>query len=288
LDLFAFSHLAVLTVEGEKSVALFKGGAAALLDGVHYTFESRDQLIAFLLERFSSGSFSFCLVRRRKHRLPRTFYKQSEAFAHVDRLPRGFYYIFARDLNKNGMKEFQVAGLADFYDFFSKLEPKRRMHYDIARANTPVTLYMDLEFELFAGRNVGKNGRQMLKTLIRLVAQVWAEEKNVAVEDFMPGFAVTDSSTGMEFQQEEEVEEEEAAAVDIGGAIPMEMEPTLPLLKPLQKVSFHVHNQLMWFPSGPTAGGRFHEACRTACRGQSEPFYLAQTQQGGRGAEILC
>lgn len=287
LELFAFSQLAVLTVEGgDKSVALFKAGAAAFYGGACFTFESRDQLIAFLLEHFSTleeeETFSFCTVRRRMHHMPRTFSKQGKAFTHADRLPRGFYYIFARDVNKDGMKEYQVAGLADFYDYYSKLEPERRTHYDMARANTPVTLYMDPEFEVFAGRNVGKNGRKMLEALIRLVAQVWAEEMNVAVEDVMPGFVVTDSSTEMQEEdmeeEEEEVvvmmgeeeEEEEAGADD---AIPMEIDqPSLRV--PKQKVSFHVHNQSMWFPSGPTCVGDFMRRVEKRAAAEKEQLFV--------------
>jgi hypothetical protein len=227
---------AVLTI-GAFSVALFlhDNGSAELFNshaavenqqfGALYHFESRDNLIGFLRERFPVGSvaYSLSIVRNRMHLAPPAFPLQSLAFEQADRLPFGFFYVFAHDIHKSGSKEYLVAGLEDFYNYYSNLEPAKRSHYDMARDGCPVTLYLDLEFETFPENSGCNNGREMLADMLKLVAS----EANVLA----PLFRVTDSST-------REAEEEEDGNVPI----PMSVGDDN-----LRKVSYHVHHQGVWF-----------------------------------------
>jgi hypothetical protein len=294
--LLGAASTAVLTI-GAISMALLKGGTE-LFDShpqsengcaVHIRFDSRDDLMSYLLERFpdSSVQFALCIVRSRFHHAPMHFSSLDLAVRHADRLPRGFFYVFACDINKDGAKEFLVAGLEDFIHFYIGLSPERRTHYDLARTNWPVTLYMDLEFERYE-ENRG-DGRQMLESLNRLVAEQWAEEHGGV--DIMHGFVVTDSSNdgnggdegepcGSEEEddeedEEEEEEEEESASRsldDNDDAPPPDLEEDSEFAPEddLAKVSYHVHNQLMVFPGGATELEQFMKRVQLRASGTKE------------------
>jgi hypothetical protein len=250
---------AVLTV-GALSMALLKGGTE-LFDShpqleyndcaVHIRFESRDGLFAYLLTRFGFAGnagveFSCCVIRKRLHHAPTAYPKQELALKKADTLPPGFFYVFARDIQKGtGSKEYIVAGLQDFYDHYSKLKPAFRTHYDMVRDGWPVTFYMDLEFESFL-ENRHCDRRKMLEAMIRHVAMQWAEERGVEMDAIMPGFVVTDSSNMPE------LEGEYPQAMDLEQDKGKEEEE-----EELTKVSFHVHNQFMWFAGGVSALGEF-------------------------------
>jgi hypothetical protein len=264
------SSAGVLTV-GAISLALLKGGTE-LFDShpqedtgcaVHIRFGSRADTMLYLLDRFPDPSvhFSVCMIRPRFHHAPLHFTTQDPAFQHADRLPRGFFYVFASDVSKDGAKEYLVAGLDDFIHYYIGLSPDRRTHYDLARSNWPLTLYMDLEFERYE-ENRG-DGRQMLDSLIQVVAELWAEEHDGA--DIRPGFVVTDSSNDgggrpmscdeededLEEEQDEEEEEEPSVSRSLDEEDDViEEESESEFEEDLGKVSYHVHNQLMVFPGG--------------------------------------
>jgi hypothetical protein len=245
---------AVLTI-GAVSLALLRGGTE-LFDShpqadhnncaVHIRFESRDDLMAYLLDRFPDQSveFALCIVRSRLHHAPTHHKSQDLAFRHADRLPRGFFYVFPCDVNKSGAKEYLVAGLEDFLSYYIRLkDSNHRTHYDLARTHSPVTLYLDLEFERYE-ENRG-DGRRMLEKLMRLVAEQWAKEhSDVDVATIMPAFVVTDSSTdgnvdgddggesmscsgekeGEDDEEEEDEEEEGQSGSESERAGPMEVD----------------------------------------------------------------
>jgi hypothetical protein len=257
----------VLTI-GAFSVALFfaPDGHVELFDshsvtenhaGALFHFESREKLVAYLMERFPTASvaYSLCVVRKRFHHPLSTFPLQDPAFAHADRLPPGFFYVFAHDTGRSkGSKEYLVAGLEDFYQYYCKLEPAMRTHYDMARTHYPVTLYLDLEYESFP-QNRHCNGREMLEAMIMLVI---AEEDNQMRAHERDSFRVFDSSNTPPPPPPEEGDE------DDGSPIPMSLEEEEEDDKgkeeeeeeeiPLTKVSYHVHHRAIWFANATEAG----------------------------------
>ncbi len=217
---------AVLTA-GVVSVALFfappgGGGTCELFDShtaeegcaARYSFDSRDNLIEYLHERFpeENGRYSLAVIRPRMHHAPKTFPSQQLAFDHADRLPFGFFYVFAHDKQASGSKEYLVAGLDDFFEYYKKLSPHLRCHYDMAREGCPVTFYADFEFETFP-ENSECNGREMLSEMHALVEP-----------DVTGPFVVTDSCTRKYVKGK------------------------------LAKVSYHSYNQTLWFIDPPHHG----------------------------------
>lgn len=121
LALLAPDSAAVLTC-GAFSMALFNG-ASELFDSpthdncaVHIRFASRDDTLAYLLQRFPMLAmvFALCVVQKRAHYPPRVFPQLEQAFRVADVLPPGFFYVFARDTcHKTKNKEYVLAGLDD-------------------------------------------------------------------------------------------------------------------------------------------------------------------------------
>ncbi len=274
LQLLSTPNSAAILTIGALSMALLKGGTE-LFDShpqhdhnncaVHIRFASQDELLAYLLNRFNCVEFSLCVIRKRFHHVPAAYPKQELAFKRAASLPPGLFYIFAHDVKKGtGTKEYLVAGLEDFYQYYKNLEPAFRAHYDVARENWPVTFYMDLEFELFK-QNQHCKGGSMLEALIKRVAQQWAEDHGIDVDAIMTGFVVTDASNvPLVFERESGSEILEEAESGGEGPEPMDLEKEDEVVvvvaeeakknkKKLLKVSFHVHNQSMWFAGGVTA-----------------------------------
>jgi hypothetical protein len=190
-------------------------------------FTSRDALLTYLeQERFPNPrtEYTLCGVERRPLLQPRYFKTQGPALRAADALPpNGFLYVWPRDRSGDGTKEYAVAGLEDFWHHYSPLPTAHKTFYDLARSQRPVTFYADLEFDLVCldRRNEG-HADAMLEQLQQLVAAQWAEEKECLLAT---PFVVSDSSTNSVDAMEIEEQEEE----QIG------------------RVSFHLHNQSMWF-----------------------------------------
>jgi hypothetical protein len=287
----------VLTI-GAFSVALFldAAGRVELFDshalaemanqtGALFRFESRDECVAYLMERFPTATvaYSLSVIRTRMHHPPTTFPVQNQAFDRADRLPPGFFYVFARDTNRStGAKEYLVAGLEDFYSYYCKIEPELRTYYDMARASRPVTLYLDLEYESY-DENRECNGREMLETLLKLVAE---ENQMRGVDSFRifdsssaqpplvqqpvsEGEVVeeNDGPVAMSLVDEEEEEEEEQEEEENGEAKPMSLVEEHEDM-PLTKVSFHVHNNAIWFANTVDAGAFMKRVEQRSAAGQ--------------------
>jgi hypothetical protein len=240
LTIGAFS--VALFLHEDDSVELFDSHAvenqqfAAL-----YRFDSRDSLIALLMERFPTEtvSYSLSIIRKRLHFAPSTFPLQQMAFDRADELPFGFFYTFAHDTKKkSGAKEYMVAGLEDFYEYYSKLDPLLRAHYDMARAGCPVTLYLDLEFETYP-QNGECNGREMLADMLKLVA---AEEPTIVPE----AFRIADSSSPETKELLPMSESSDDDDDDDDGVVPMSLVDDNNSSN-LYKVSYHAHNRTAWF-----------------------------------------
>ena len=176
--LAASARPAVLTIEGSAFLALLsstvvfdsccssEGGKAVVLE-----FETADHVNNYLLGHFEhTAAFSLCEVQRRAAVAPRTFGRQELAFQLADTLPPGLFHVFARDRHADsGSKEYQVAGLDDFYEYYMRLPPDQRTHYDVARAMRPLTFHADLEFDIGCGNNAVFNGPNMLEAFIAQV-----------------------------------------------------------------------------------------------------------------------
>lgn len=81
---------------------------------------------------------------------PRLFRVQQEALEAADELPPGLLWVWARDTPESttGSKQFLVASLDDFWEYFRALEPEKRCNYEVVREDRETCFCADLEYYL--------------------------------------------------------------------------------------------------------------------------------------------
>lgn len=244
-------------------------------------FSSYADLIRFLRRlHAANGQFSLTVVSRRASRAPAFFPVQDPAFRAADMtaLPPGFMHCWASDARSDrGNKEYRAGGLLDFFAYYSGLHREHRIHYDMVRADRPVSFYADLEFDRYPEslRNQAKDCANMLRAVKQLVAGQWNEEHNderlhasvLVVFDsssdgdgilrFPPAPADEEDFLGLEPMNlnggDEANDRAPSALVEMSAADSQTSRGTAganaggDAQGTVSKVSFHIHCQRMWF-----------------------------------------
>jgi hypothetical protein len=116
-------------------------------------------------------------LRRRPMRLPDIFHQQKDAFDAADVLPPGFLWVWACDMTKSGTKQYAVASLDDFWEWYASMPaPSVRTFYEVIREGWPVCFHADLEYYTRLKGNEHHNPEDMVRILKELVRQLWLEE----------------------------------------------------------------------------------------------------------------
>lgn len=237
LDLYELDAAAVLTC-GAYSVAILNQGTHMFDShtGQLVKCASPEALVTYLREQLFPNNpdmlFSLCPVERRPYaEKPRVFSTQAAAFEAADGLPLGCFHVWARDVHpKTGAKEYLVAGLEDFLHYYETLDEDQRCFYDMARTDRPLSLYMDLEYELFDnGCNDHHNPQEMLQIIKDLIGGDPESFRVYDASSIPP--ADEEASLDLESMSISSDDDEEEEKKESRG-----------------KVSFHVHNHRLWFP----------------------------------------
>ncbi|KAA0033721.1 DNA-directed primase/polymerase protein isoform X3 [Cucumis melo var. makuwa] len=104
-----------------------------------------------------------------------TFPRQEEAikFAreHID------VHIFSYQDHFNGQRRFLVSSYSEFWHRYKSMDAKCRHHYEVIQEGAPCHLYFDLEYSKRI--NMGKNGDEMVDSLISVVLQALNEKYSI-------------------------------------------------------------------------------------------------------------
>jgi hypothetical protein len=160
------------------------GGDVAILlpsGRVHFFADSGNPIV-FGSDEDDYDDHEVVQIRRRPPSFPRLFKKQDPAFAAADLLPPFFLWVWACDVGKEGSKQYVVASLDDFWDWYITLEPSSRSFYEINRDGRRLCFHADLEFKLTFEENKVLDPLEMIATLKALITQMWLEDTGVALD----------------------------------------------------------------------------------------------------------
>jgi hypothetical protein len=88
-------------------------------------------------------------------------------------------HVFAFEKGKGGSRSYLVSSYAGFWEFYSRLGPKDRHHYELIRENSACRLYFDLEYPTAC--NPIRVGARMRETLMVHVREQLEEDGVIPV-----------------------------------------------------------------------------------------------------------